>query len=688
MGKEPLIVSLTRLTLVAGVVIFLALLYWSSLILEENSLKTLSDLDTIQETLHFIESKVEQVPSLDPIEPTIKQTKAEADLPNLLLKDPFYEKTLPSLLGPDFSHRGTRKEVSLGKPHHLHPFSNWTHISAWINLCTVGVSSQHFGIYDSYAPDMAIKVEERKNEQTQKTEFWIFLRDQVYWQPLQQKFFGSSPILAHHFLKKHKVTAHDFKFYFDAVMNPYVQEPGAIALRTYLVDIDEFRIVDDLTFVIRWKTKEFPEGPKQKYIATSSTMALRPLASFVYQYFPDGTKIIADDSDPNTYRTNSIWAQNFSRHWASSVIPSCGAWVFDGMTDQLIRFKRNPDHYSPLEALVEVIEYVFKDSIDAAWQAFKAAEFDDFFIPPNQLLELENFLQSEPYRAQSQQGLAIKKIEYFNRSFVYVGWNETRPFFQSKIIRKALTMAIDRKRIIRQNLNGMGVEINGPFFIHSKAYDSDIQPWPYDPMQAKLLLEEEGWFDSDGDGIIDKIIDGKSVPFRFSLTYYVRNPTTKSICEYISTALKEVGIECHLNGVDIADLSAAFDEKNFDALYLGWAQGAPPEDPKQIWFSVGAKEKGSSNAIGFSNSEVDKIIEALEYESSPEKRTALYHHFDAIIHDEVPYTFLFTQKTMLIYRDFLKNVFIPAERQDLIPGADVESPQSSIFWIQKNHENP
>ena len=48
---------------------------------------------------------------------------------------------------------------------------------------------------------------------------------------------------------------------------------------------------------------------------------------------------------------------------------------------------------------------------------------------------------------------------------------------------------------------------------------------------------------------------------------YVKNPTTKAICEYISTALKEMGICATLNGVDITDLSAAFDDKNFDALF-------------------------------------------------------------------------------------------------------------------------
>ena len=277
----------------------------------------------------------------------------------------------------------------------------------------------------------------------------------------------------------------------------------------------------------------------------------------------------------------------------------------------------------------------------------------------------------------------IDRIDYLVKSYSYIGWNEAKPFFNSKRIRQAMTMAIDRDTIIKNILNGMGVEITGPFFVKSPANDPSIHPWPYDPEKAKQILEEEGWYDSDNDGIIDKTIEGKKIPFRFTLTYFVKNPTTEAICGYVSTAFKQLGIECTLNGVDIADLSNLFDDKSFDAICLGWTFGNPPEDPRQIWHSAGAKEKGSSNAIGFANAEVDRLIDALQFEDNREKRTTLYHRIQAIIHEEAPYTFLFTPKTAFLYRNFLQNVFIPADRQDLIPGANVEEPQPSIFWIKK-----
>lgn len=702
MNKEPIGLYIFRFILGLGLFAFMAMLYWSSVLIEEDVKFLRYDIAQLKNDLFSVRKEIDQArndilktthfqqPCTEVQQPAPSQSQkpssqTEDSQPNLLSADPFYEKTLPALLGKNFAPKGIRKEGSIGKPDNLHPFSNWSHVATWNGMCTVAISTQHFGIYETFAPEAARKMELRYNSKGQP-EYWIHLRENLSWWPLLQEHFARDLTLAPAFLRKHPVTAHDFKFYFDAIMNPHVQEAQAVALRTYLGDIQEIEIVDDLTFIVRWKTEEIKDEKgktksQMKYMSKSLTAALRPLASFVYQYFPDGTKIISNDSDPNTYRTNPIWAQNFSQHWAKNTIVSCGPWLFDGITEREIRFRRNEDYFDPQAVLVEALEMKFKDSPDAVWEEFKSGSLDLFQVPPNQLAEADRFVKSDPYKKQAESGLAIKRLDFVDRSYNYIGWNQANPLFKSKKVRQALTMAIDRKRIIDRNLNGMGIEITGTFFVYSPSYDSTIQAYPFDLQKAKEMLEEEGWYDSNGDGIIDKVIDGKSVPFQFTLTYYVKNPTTKSICEYIATTLKEMGILCHLNGVDMADLSAAFDGKSFEAIYLGWSLGSPPEDPKQIWYSSGAKEKGSSNAVGFSNQETDKIIDQLQYEYNLEKRIELYHRFDAILYDEAPYTFLYTPKAAMLYREYLQNVFIPAERQDLIPDANVGEPQPNIFFL-------
>lgn len=724
MNKEPIGLYIFRYILGFGLFAFMCMLYWSSTLVE-NDLKVLrSDIAQLKNdvfALHMDTGKVRSdvLESLlneqhriqdlfcnakeNPTTPSAVQSTSNLSsapriipkpattstkYPNLLQNDPFYSETLPKLLGKDFIATGTVRSAVIGKPNNLHPFSNWRDISTWIDMCNVTVAKQKFGIFETFAPNMGLRVEERNNAKTGMPEYWIFLHKDVFWQPLKTEFFSSGMQLAPEFLRKHQVTAEDYKFFYDVMMNPYVQEPQAVALRTFYNNLKEIEIVDKFTFIVRWETKlvDGPDGkpiPRIKYIAKELTGQLRPLASFVYKYFPDGKKIVENDSVSDTYRTHSVWAQNFNEHWAKNIIVSCGAWIFDGMTDRQIKFKRNPDFFSPLAALSAAMEIDFKASPDNIWQSFKSNQIDTYLLPPEQHLELADFLKSDQYLQQQKIGEGMQRLDYVDRSYTYIGWNQAKSYFKSRKVRQAMTMAIDRQRIIQQNLNGMGIEITGPFYRFSPSYDTSVVAWPFDPQNARRLLEEEGWFDSDGDGILDKLIDGKRIPFKFSLTYFVKNATAKSICEYIATALKEIGVICNLNGVDIADLSSSFDDKSFDALFMGWALGAPPEDPRQLWYSAGAKEKGSSNAVGFANPEIDEITNTLEYEYDRQKRLALYHRFHTIINEEQPYTFLYTSKRALLYRDYVKNVFIPADRQDLIPGANVAEPNSSVFWINK-----
>lgn len=683
MRKEPTVIYLFRLLVGLSVFIFMCLLYWSSLLIEQQLIKINEDITALKSA---ILQKTTRQAHGEPISTPISQRVDRSISPNLLHEDLFYQKTLPQMLGENFTAKGTRYTATIGKPETLHPFSNWSQVVAWVDQCTASLSASEFGKYETMAPDMAIKMELHTDEEGGSPEFWVYLRRDLFWQPLSSDLFSEKILLAPHFLQKHPVTAHDFKFYFDVVMNPYVQEPGAVALRNYIGAIKQIEVIDDFTFIVRWKTENVKGSDgkvvsKMKYSAPLLTGGLKPLASFVYKYFPDGKKIIEDEGNPDIYRTDSVWAQNFSHHWAKNIIISCGPWIFDGMTDRYIHFKRNPDYYNPYAVLVERMEVEFKNTPDNLWQDFKEGKIDTYSLQPNQLIELESFLLSAIYKQQAAHGLAVHQLEYLDRSYSYIGWNEVRPFFKSARVRRALTMAIDRERLIRETLNGLGVQIHGTFFIHSPETNAKIESWPYDPREATRLLETEGWYDRDGSGVIGKEIDGKWIPFRFTLTYYVKNPTTKVICESVATGLKEIGIDCQLNGVDTADLSALFDEKSFDALCLAWALGAPPEDPKQLWHSSGALEKGSSNMIGFSNQEIDQIIGELQFEFDRKKRLSLYHRFDEIIHQEQPYTFLYTPKILFLYRAYVQNVFIPAQRQDLIPGADIEEPQPSIFWL-------
>ncbi|GAB4235296.1 MAG: ABC transporter substrate-binding protein [Chlamydiales bacterium] len=682
MHEDPFLFRFVRVVSLFILVCLFGFIYWSLLLIEEDLKEVRIDIKNLQRE-RMIPSRELRQKDRDYFGPL-----ADDRYLNLLEEDPFYETTLPQLLGPSFAFCCTRRSAILGKPHHLHPFSGWRQANDWIDLCTATLAVPKFGFYEVLSPSFAWKMEERPRPDGKGSEYWIHLRRDLYWEPLSEKMFEGDVTLSEHFKQRHRVNAWDVVFYFDAMMNPHFHEAGAVALRNYFGDIEDIEVIDDDTLVVRWRSESFRENDgevnyKVPYSSKIITASMRPLPRFVYQYFANGEKIIDDEGDPRAYRRNAVWAQNFTEHWSRHAIVSCGPWVFEGMTDRDVYFSRNSHFFTPLRALTSFQNIIIREHPDSIWQAFKLGELDTYTLQPQQIVEWEDFSRSPQYAQQVAEGNSVERLDYLDRSYTYIGWNQNTPFFKNKNVRLAMTLAIDRQRIIRDILNGMGVEITGPFAFASTSYDKNIEPWPYDPSLAKQLLEAEGWFDQNLDGIRDKEIDGNITPFQFTLTYYVKSLTMKTICTYIATALKDIGVDCQLRGVDLNDLSATFDNKDFDAICLAWSLGSPPEDPKQLWHSSGATLKGSSNAIGFANKEADRVIEQLRFEDNRNKRQELYHRFHAILHEQQPYTFLFTPKNILLYRSYLKNVFIPAERQDLVPGAKVDQPVSEIFWIDE-----
>ncbi len=664
----------------------LAMLYWSSQIQEQRLAVINKQLKLLQKELKN-RAKVESppFPAIKKHLNSSKRPHIDPKLKNLLEEDPFFTQTMPKLVGSNYVPSGTFRLATIGTPQNLHPFSQWQQVSEWTGYCEGSVASQKFGFYERMAQDFAIKMEERKTDRPDRVAFWVHLRKDLVWQPLEQRHFPEDVALAPHFLRKTPVTAHDFEFFWDALANTHVDVPDAVTLRFLLRDIDKVEVIDDYTFVVTCKlSTHLDEKGKPvlslPYAAPFYVSQLRPLACFVYKYNADGTKICPEDETIGFYRASSTWAQSFSSHFASRVIVSCGPWIFDGISDRQIRFRRNPDYYNKVQALYEAMEVYFLETTEALFRDFLSQKIDICIVNPQSLVELDRFLESDEYKKLNDKGNYIRRLDFLQRAYTYIGWNQKRELFSHKKTRQALTMAIDRSRLIRQNLNGQGVEVTGPFFYGSNEYDSSLPAYPYDPDAAKLMLAEEGWYDSVGDGILHKVINGKKEAFSFTLSYFVKNTIAKVNCEQIAQSLKEIGVDCRLNGVDLADLSSAFEEKNFDAIYLAWSLASPPEDPRQLWHSEGANSKGSSNMIGFQNVLVDRLIERLQFEKNRETRKELFKKLHGLIYDEQPYTFLFSPTNTLLWWSWINNIFIPKERQDLVPGATVEQPAYMYSW--------
>lgn len=585
---------------------------------------------------------------------------------NLLEPDPFYEETLPTLLGKDFQVSGTYRVAYFARPAHFHPFSIDPFVSSLWNLCTGSLAQLKLGRYQTMASGLASKIESK--ESPNGIDYHVELKPNIYWNPIDSSGLEVKT-LPTQFLKKVQLSAHDFKLYVDLIKNPYIELPLAVNLRELYEDLESIEVLDDHNFIVHWKGD-------RRFDRDQLVGQIRPIPKHIYLYDLKGNPFIQNEESSQV-----LIAKYFTDHWAKNLIVSCGPWKMKrGQGDQ-IELIRNESYLESNQALFEKIQFKHKLSPNSAWQAFKSNELDSVHLTPQQLKNYESFLNSKLYKSQEENGQSIEKMEYLTRMYTFIGWNQKSPLFKTKEMRQALGLAINQDQIINHFLSGFASPLSGPFMPNSSSYNQEIKPAQYDPVLADELLTKLGWISEEYQGVRVHNKTGDRLSFR--LTYYVRNELTQSICQYIATALREIGIECILDGVDYAEFMERYQTKNFEALYMAWALGTPPEDLSQAWSSKEAKIYGSSNLVGFENKEVDALIEKLKVCQKIDERERSYHRIHQIIDEEQPYTFLYVPKQIFLYRARLGNVFIPKERQDLINKADIEEPCLRIFYYKE-----
>lgn len=407
------------------------------------------------------------------------------------------------------------------------------------------------------------------------------------------------------------VTTEDYRFTYDTMMNPGVD---CAPTRNYWKDCDRLEIVDDSTIRFHWKKKYF--------LMFDVASGFGPIPKHIYDF---------DPSKPEDF--------NESKHnreaWGT------GPYKFSHWTtNKEIVLIRNDDYWGD-QPYFDQLRFKVVPRSEVALQLFKQGELDWMGLEPLQWVN-----ETPKPKFKEKFNTALFYTPYYN----YVGWNMRREPFKDRRVRLAMTHLIPREKILKHILYGMGVIVTGNFYFKSPAYNKDIKPWPYDPERAQQLLAEAGWKDTDGDGILDK--DGR--PFKFEFLAISDSDYIDKLSRVLKEEFEFAGIVMTINSLEWAVFLERLREQKFDATSLGWSLGWMG-DPYQLWHSSQDVE-GGSNHCGFHNEEVDRIIEQAREEFDEEKRRAMYRRFHEILHEEQPYTFMFTTQARLAYDNRIRGL--------------------------------
>jgi len=193
----------------------------------------------------------------------------------------------------------------------------------------------------------------------------------------------------------------------------------------------------------------------------------------------------------------------------------------------------------------------------------------------------------------------------------YLGFNlrdasgqAPHPIFGDLTVRRALTMATDRRSIVANIFDSLAVQARGPFTTASSSNDPTLVPLPYAVDSANTLLDAAGWL-RGADSIRRK--NGKS------LSFGMLTPSSSSARMRAAVLLQEqfrrVGVDATVEAVDFPGFIDRSAKRRFDALINQWSPDPGPGSVNDTWTTAGAAP-GGNNFGNYRNPAFDAQVDS------------------------------------------------------------------------------
>ena len=390
------------------------------------------------------------------------------------------------------------------------------------------------------------------------------------------------------------VTARDVRFTFDVFRDPAVGSPVA----PLIANIDSVSVRDSLTPIFWFKKR----APEQFFEATYHM------------------HIVPEHALAGVRRTDYKSAP-FARKPVGSGPFRFARWV----PGSLIEVVADTAHYRGRPRLDRVIWSIAPDPTAATTKLF-AGEADFLeVLRPEHMRELAKHPE-------------LTVIQYPSLAYGFLHFNlrdpknraRPHPLFGDRALRRALTMGVDRRRIVQNVLDSLGAVSIGPVTRALAMADTTIPQIPYDLGGARRILDSLGWRDANDDGVREK--NGR--PLRFTVLVPSSSANRVRMAVLLQEALKQVGARADLEQLEFNVWSERQKQGNFDAVMGAWQLDLSPATIRQTWSSAAARSKDGSNYGSSMNPQFDAYVDSAMAEMNPARSKAYYRRaYETIIAD-------------------------------------------------------
>jgi peptide/nickel transport system substrate-binding protein len=220
----------------------------------------------------------------------------------------------------------------------------------------------------------------------------------------------------------------------------------------------------------------------------------------------------------------------------------------------------------------------------------------------------------------------------------YLAFNLKDPMLAKVQVRRAITHAIDREKIVRDLLRGHGVPTDTMFAIGHWARAENLPAYPFDPNRAKQLLDEAGYKDPDGDG---------PQP-RFTLSFKTSQDAEANLrAQMIQQMLQQVGVKVNIQTSEFTTFLDEVSKGNFQMYSLSRNGIADPDFYYVIFHSKNVPPEGQNR--GYYNSpKVDRLIAEGRATFDRNKRKLIYAEIQRTVQEDLPYISLYHQVNVAV----------------------------------------
>jgi ABC-type transport system substrate-binding protein len=389
-----------------------------------------------------------------------------------------------------------------------------------------------------------------------------------------------------------EITADDVKYSFERLLNPKTASPGTFMFdviagaQDYIAnkaaEVSGIKVVDPRTVQF---TLSRPEWTFLQRMAV-------PFASIVAK---EGVEAAGDQ-----FGRKPLGAGPF-------VLTSWDA----GLS---LKFDRNPNYYRDGYPKVDHVEIQVGQDPAAAVLKIESGDADTSldFVP-----------QSDYPRIAQDAALKDRLILSPVPNVFYIAYNVREKPFDDVRVRKALSMAIDRDRIV-QVLNGRPQPADGLFPPNLQGNNPNLQPEKFDPEGAKALLKDAGYADG------------------LSTSLYVdTDPQDVSVVQAIVQDWEQIGVKTDIVQLEFSqllDIMYGSNPGQMPLLYISWYADYP--DPSDFYEPL-LKCGSGNNTGGFCDEKLDKIEADAALIPPGDARWKAFAGLEAAINDDMPWAFVF-----------------------------------------------